>query len=392
MKINTEKYLIHSSTFIIFSEGFLVNYIIDWRLMYLIIITNYILLLNRFSLKINKNFFFLLVFILLHAISCYSALLIPPNYFISQILGILVISTYFFNVFRVVNINLIKDIYLKYSFYVALIGYVFYFLNYHPLAYFDNEERFMSIFKEPSHYVVVVFPACYYFLKNKNYLQFLTILFTFILSGSSVGFLGVGLMFLVPFLKIDRIKYLFIAIPILIIGFIITFNYNDGFKMRVEESIENLNALNNGKFDEYTNMSSYVFLSNMYIAKQNFLEHPFGTGIGSHHHMYTTKYYKNMRAPEYLVKQDHHRDNSFDANSFFTRSVSEFGVFGIILTFFIIAYFYKGLYSNEYLLHGIFIYIVIKFFRDGTYFPPELYYFLWMFYFLKKNQKESYND
>ena len=60
MKFNIEKYLVHSSTFIIFSEGFLVNYIIDWRLMYLIILINYIILLKKFSLKINKDVYSIL--------------------------------------------------------------------------------------------------------------------------------------------------------------------------------------------------------------------------------------------------------------------------------------------------------------------------------------------
>lgn len=390
MKITLEKYLIYSSTFIIFSEGLFFNYIIDWKLMYLIILINYILLLSHHPLKINIAFKYLILFVIFHAVLCYSIILIPPNYFISQVLGVTITSLYFYNILSIVPISEVKKAYLKLSFYVAILGYIFYFIGYNPFAYFQNEKRLMSIFKEPAHYVVVIFPACYYFLKQHNFTKFLLIFITILLSASSLGYIGIGIMFLFYFIKGKRIIYFLSFIPVLVLAFILTYENVPFFKLRVDDSITNLNVINNGKFDPHTNMSSYVLLSNIYIAKQNIIEHPLGSGIGSHHHMYTKHYYKNMRPPEYLKTLGHDKDNSFDANSLITRISSEFGILGFLFLIFIIYYFQSGLRSEEYLLHGIFIYILLKLFRDGTYFPPELFFFVWLFYFIKKeNQQKS---
>ena len=63
----------------------------------------------------------------------------------------------------------IIKVYVKMCLYVAIIGYVFYFLGFN---YADG--RLNSIFKEPAHYVIVVIPAFYYYFKEKKYLNFLS--------------------------------------------------------------------------------------------------------------------------------------------------------------------------------------------------------------------------
>lgn len=389
MKLDLKQYLAHSSVFIIFSEGFFFNYIIDWKLMYLIVITNYLLLFHFFQIKVHRYFYYLLIFIALHAVVCYSILLIPPNYFLSQIIGIGITGVYFYNIFKVVEFNLLKNIYLKYSFYVALLGFVFYFIGYNPFAYFKNEARLMSIFKEPAHYVVVVIPACYYFFKTKQYIPFFTILISIILSQSSLGYIGIGLMFILPYISIKRLVGLTVALPFVILAFLWTYEHVERFQMRVDDTLENLTVLHNGKFNEYTNLSSYVLLSNLYIAKKNMTDHPLGSGIGSHHYMFTERYYAYMRPPGYLVTIGHDKDNSFDANSLLTRLISEFGILGILFVLYCSLYFVKGFSTPNYLLNGLIIYFILKLLRDGTYFPPELFFFVWMYVFdLKKMKNE----
>lgn len=380
MKVNLKRYLLYSSVFAIFTEAFFFNFIIDWKLFYLIILTNFILIAKHFGLRYSKRFFLLLGAISMHAIICCATLLIPPNYFLSQILGITITSLYFYNVIPLIPMEHIRKVYVNLCFYSAIIGYIFYFLKIDTLAHFKNEFRLMSIFKEPAHYVVVVIPACYYYFKTKNYLRFFVVFISIVLSESSLGYIGCALMFLLPYINFRKLLYLVAISPILGIIFYYTYKNVDTFKLRVDETMENLNAVNNGKFDEYTNLSSYVFLSNLYITKQNFSEHPLGSGLGSHHHMYINHYYKNMRAPEYLKFLNHDKDNSYDANSLMNRMVSEFGILGILLVVFLLIKAYKKSFkTNDFLLQGIFIYFLLKLFRDGTYFPPELYFFVWLF-------------
>lgn len=196
-------------------------------------------------------------------------------------------------------------------------------------------------------------------------------------------------MFILPYLRLKRLLYFVISIPFIVGAFLYTYNNVDEFKMRVDDSVENLTVLKNGKFNERTNLSSYVLLSNLYIAKNNFLDHPFGSGIGSHHYMYTSKYFKIMRPPEYLVYLKHDKDNSFDANSLFTRLLSEFGLIGFVFVVIALYYSFKTFETNNYLIQGVVLYIILKLFRDGTYFPPELFFFVWLLVFeVKKIENE----
>lgn len=386
MKINLDKYLLYSSVFAIFSEGFFFNFIIDWKLLYLIIFINYFLIIKYKTLRVHKAFLIVVASLFAHAILCYTIIQIPPNYFISQLLGITITGLYFYNFFLVAELSKVTKLYLSLSFYIAILGLIFYFLKLNPFAYFDNEFRLMSIFKEPAHFVVVILPACYFFLRSKLFLKFFVLFISIILSESSLGYIGCGMMFIFPFFNLKKFKYLLVAVPLVLTLFFYTYKNFESFQMRVDDSMDNLTVLKNGKFDESTNLSSYVMLTNLYIAKQNIIEHPLGSGIGSHHYMFTTRYHKTMRPPNYINKLGHKFDNSFDANSLFTRISSEFGIIGIIcVIFFLIRSFNLSFSNSNFILQGILIYFLLKLFRDGTYFPPELFFFIWMFYFT--NQK-----
>jgi hypothetical protein len=386
LKLNLDKYLLYSSVFGIFSEGFFFNFIIDWKLLYLIIFVNYFLIIKYKTLRVHKTFIIVVASLFAHAILCYTIIQIPPNYFISQLLGITITGLYFYNFFLVAELSKVTKLYLSLSFYIAILGLIFYFLKLNPFAYFDNEFRLMSIFKEPAHFVVVILPACYFFLRSKLFLKFFVLFVSIILSESSLGYIGCGMMFIFPFFNLKKFKYLLVAVPLVLTLFFYTYKNLESFQMRVDDSMDNLTVLKNGKFDESTNLSSYVMLSNLYIAKQNIIEHPFGSGIGSHHYMFTTRYHKTMRPPNYINKLGHKFDNSFDANSLFTRISSEFGIIGIIcVIFFLIRSFNLSFSNSNFILQGILIYFLLKLFRDGTYFPPELFFFIWMFYFT--NQK-----
>jgi hypothetical protein len=160
--------------------------------------------------------------------------------------------------------------------------------------------------------------------------------------------------------------------------------------MRVSETASSLKVINSGKFKNYTNLSTYVLISNLYIAKRNIQEHPLGSGIGSHHFMYLEHYLKLMSPPEYLVIQKKQTDNSFDANSLFTRICSEFGLIGFIFILYMLSFAIKTYKTDDlFFSQGVVIYFLLKLFRDGTYFPPEIFLFVWLMYFTYKEVLEK---
>ncbi|MBN8565950.1 MAG: O-antigen ligase family protein [Flavobacteriales bacterium] len=388
MKINIKKYILYSSVFAIFTEAFFFNYIIDWKLLYLIVLSNFLLLLKINHIKFNRNFVFILLGFFIHGLVCYTAIGIPYNFMLSQIIGIAIVGSYFYSVVSLFKTSEIIKVYVKMSLYVAVIGYILYAINYNEPRY-----RLMSIFKEPAHYVVVVIPACYYYLKSKKYLEFSIIFGTLILSNSSLGYIGCGLMFILPNLTLRRMGYLVALLPIVGAVFYYIYSEHTFFKMRVDDTYNSLKVIQTGKFDEKTNLSSYVMIANMHIAKKNIIDHPLGSGIGSHHYMHTENYLKEMRPPEYLRIQQRHTDNSFDANSLATRLFSEFGLFGIIGVF-LFLYYSSTVFKRPdlFFAQGVFIYFLLKLFRDGHYFPPELFLFIWLFYFSVKEQKQIFNN
>ena len=383
MKINLKQYLLYSSVFAIFTEAFFFNYIIDWKLLYVIIFVNFIVILKIKEITFHKYFVALLAFFFIHGVLNYTIIGIPYNFMISQILGIAVVGTYYYNLVSIYKPTEVIKVYCKMALWVAIIGYPLYFLGIHVGN--EGEQRFYSFFKEPAHYAIVVLPACYYYFKQKQYFPFLVIFSTLILSSSSLGYVGCALLFLLPNLTFKRIGYFIAITPVLILTFIYVYQNFEFFKMRVGETYDSLNVVNTGKFENYTNLSTYVLISNVYIAKKNVIDHPLGSGIGSHHYMHTKRYLKEMRPPAYLVSQGKQKDNSFDANSLFTRLCSEFGIFGFFSIVFSLVFLAKCYKHNElYFAQGIVIYFLLKLFRDGTYFPPELFFFIWIFYFSYK--------
>lgn len=269
---------------------------------------------------------------------------------------------------------------------IAVFGYFLWFLNIN----LNDGFRFQSIFTEPSHYAIVVIPACYYYLKSKDYLPFFAIFGTLLLSQSSIGYIGCGLMVIIPYLTIKRFYYLAGILPFVLLTFWIIYQNNENVKLRVDDTYESFKVLNTGKFKYETNQSTYALISNLFVAKCNFNDHPLGSGMGSHFVMHTEKYLFQMRPPNFLVTLKSEKINAPDAASLFIRLFSELGVFGLMLIF---GLMYKAFtifrYKNLFLAHGIVIYLLLKLFRDGHYFSPEFFFFIWILYFSFNEAKKK---
>lgn len=389
MKISASKYILFSSVIAIFSEAIYFKFLIDWKLFYLIIIVNFYLLNRLKKITLDKNFFYLFLFLFFHGV-CVSLLYgIPIKSLFSQLIGISVLATYYYNFVNHYSKTELVKTYTDISFVVALIGY--------PLLLFgftNDGIRFQSIFTEPAHYAIVVLPACYYYFKEKKYSRFLVLFGSLILSQSSIGYIGCLLMICLPLINRKRILLFLSLLPFLVLVSILVYQKNPRVNLRVTQTYESLKALKTGKFKYETNVSTYALLSNMFVAKENFLDHPLGTGLGSHHHMYTEKYYNKIRPPSYLITLEHDKINSQDAASLFLRLLSDLGIFGLLLILFFIFITIKlfGL-NNLNIEQGIAIYILLKLIRDGHYFPPEFYFFMFIFYLsIKDKINTSYNE
>lgn len=389
MKIHLHKYILYSSVFAIFTESFFFHYIIDWKLFYIILLINFYLLSRIKKITINKYVFFLIVGLITHGLIMNALISIPLKFLFAQIIGVFIVSTYYYNFVSLFNVSKIIELYSKYSLYIAAIGYPMLALGINS----NDGVRLQSIFKEPAHFAIVVIPACYYYLKQKKYLPFLIIFGSLILSQSSLGYIGCGLMFIIPNFNRKRILYLLATVPFIISISYVVYKENELVKLRVDDTLSSFNSILNGKFKEETNLSTYAFLSNLFVTKCNIQEHPLGSGLGSHFYMHTTIYHKNIRPPEYIKMQRLDNINAADANSLLLRIVSDLGIIGILFLIFVLVYLIKPFSSKDFIFaQGIVIYILLKLFRDGHYFPPELYFFIFILYFtiqerqLKENQ------
>jgi len=182
--------------------------------------------------------------------------------------------------------------------------------------------------------------------------------------------------------------FLIAIIPILVFIGKLSYENSEDLKIRVDDTFDSLLAINTGKFKPDTNVSSYAILSNFFVAKSNFTDHPFGSGLGSHTFMHKSIYLKQMNPPAYIKTLKLEDINSSDANSLFLRLFSELGIFGLFIAILLIFYGFKSFGDNKDLIisQGIFIYILLKLIRDGHYFSPEIYFFIWIMYY---NRKES---
>ena len=142
MKISLKKYLLFSSVFAIFTESFFFHFIIDWKLLYLIIFVNYILLLQIKKISINKYFAVFIFALFVHGFLANIIIGIPPNYMISQLLGILVVSTFYYNLIPIYKKEDIIDSFLKICVIITIVGYLMFMFNLQKY-----EDQLHSIFK-----------------------------------------------------------------------------------------------------------------------------------------------------------------------------------------------------------------------------------------------------
>lgn len=245
--------------------------------------------------------------------------------------------------------------------------------------------RVNSVFGEPT-YLGAVLSASFFvsvynlFLKESYYLskfQSLVIIFAYVLSFSGLGQVGILLSFLFLAVNFGLVRYIFIAIPAGLLLFNVLYTNVGDFRDRYDSLIS---MFTGGKFElGKTHGSSFILYNNFHVAMENVKGNPlFGTGLGSH----PVAFEKYSLAKNFVVFG--FNLNSADANSMLLRLISETGIFGVVIFFFIMIKFYVKRDENLDTFHwlvsnGILIMILLNLFRQGHYFLNGFPFFVLLY-------------
>lgn len=322
------------------------------------------------------------------------------------------------------DIKRIISVYLKFAFLVAALGliqWISYLIRFTPgydwRAFITLNKwmlspggiglRINSTFSEPSYFGTTMAPAFFiaFYELIMNRPKFLTraksliITATYILSFSSLAFFGVFLSVILIAANYGLVRYVLVAIPVVIGLYFIAYNQSQEFKARIDGTkalfIDNIienelagNMKHSARVYKVSRIlpkihgSSFVLYNNYHVAMENFKQNPFfGNGLGSYELAFK-KYKLN-----YLLAGIY-EFNSADANSMFLRTLSEVGIMGVLFIFFFIYKFYvsKSLTINEddeywVISNALLILILIQLLRQGNYTYGGFFLFAWMYYY-----------
>lgn len=251
--------------------------------------------------------------------------------------------------------------------------------------------RVNSIFSEPSSYAAILAPAMFVALNNlvsfKNYLvkrwQSILILVVYVLTFSSLGFIGIFIALLLLMINYGLGRFLFLFAPLLAIAFFVMYNYVEDFRYRWDSTVY---LFETGQVDiGAQHGSAIVFYNNFVVAtenlKTNFL---FGTGLGSHPFAFEQySITSNIEIFGFAL-------NSADANSMLLRIMSEIGLIGLIGAFiFIRRNFVRRDIVNtertEWIISSAVLCVILLFMlRQGHYFLNGFPFFVWIYYYCRK--------
>lgn len=352
------------------------------------------------------------------------------SFFIKIYANIFVAVLFFYYVFEYYDRDIVRffSIYMTWSYVAAIIGIIqliSYKIGFAPgydykILFGFNKWgvtpgglgiRVNSIFCEPSYVGSTLGPAFfisfYNIVFNKAYfitkLQGLIIITTYLLSTSSVAYLGIFITLILLLINFGIVRYLVVVVPFILILFYFTYNNVSEFRTRMDGLkalyVDNILEKEAGKDNrggfmvQYTRKlyllktvhgSSFVQYNNYIIAKNNFFANPlFGTGLGSHQYIFSKYDMSYLLGGEY-------DNNVADANSMFLRTVSETGLFGVIFLFLFIRRNYVKRDPDHpeadyhwLISNAVLVIILLQLARQGNYTFGGFMAFMWLYYYTK---------
>jgi len=219
------------------------------------------------------------------------------------------------------------------------------------------------------------------------------ILITFLLSQSSTGYFALFISIGLVFSNSISFKKIFVAGFVLSVTLYSLVNFVPKFQSRFITII----SLITGKiyvdatYGENAAGSSLILFNHFLIANQNAKDHPFGTGMGSHHLAFERynflKTWFTGYGPDSVVLNVH------DASSLFNRILSEMGYIGIVAMFFFLVKFFlkNGYYEFVIINNASLVVLFTALLRSGHYFICGLPFFFLCYYY-SKVLSERYNS
>lgn len=352
------------------------------------------------------------------------------GFFIKIYANIFVSTLFFYYVFEYYERDIVRffSIYMSWAYIAALIGViqlVSYLIGFAPgydfrILFGFNKWgitpgglgiRVNSIFCEPSYVGATLGPAFfisfYNLIFNKAYfitrLQSLVIVFTYLMSTSSVAYIGVFFVLILLLVNFGVVRYIAIVIPLSLILFYALYNNVREFKIRADgvyalyiEGILEKEAAKDDRGGALVQImrkrsllqtihgSSFVQYNNYVITKKNFSENPlFGTGLGSHQYIFSKYDLSYLLGGEY-------DNNMADANSMLLRTISETGLFGLV---FLILFIRNGYVRKDpdhpeadyhwLISNAVLVIILLQLARQGNYTFGGFIGFMWLYYYTK---------
>lgn len=253
--------------------------------------------------------------------------------------------------------------------------------------------RLNSVFSEPSYFAAVIAPAFFVALYNtiarktlfiKRW-HGLVIIVAYLLTFSSLGIIGIFVAIVLFLLNLGVVKYSIIFVPLFIFSFDYAYKNVPEFTDRWDGTFTMFETQNYKSYDIHG--SSFVLYNNYHIAFENFKRNPlFGTGLGSHPVAFDKYSLTNLSGAVDI------EFNKMDANSMALRLMSETGIYGLIVMFYILfkCWIFKQRAASEehwVMSNGIALIIILYLARQGHYFLNGFPFFLWMFFYLAKDNK-----
>jgi len=372
----------------------------SFQIGYVFVIVNTVILLALDRLNIHRNH--MLALLALAGFSFFGAAAsgTPLNAPASQIVGISLLSVYFFCALTVMgrSLTLWMEMYMRAAFAIAIVGLVKW-AGAHILHLGLGETRLTSIYTEPSFFVYCTLPAVGYcvnlFAKERRYgLETLFFLLSYALANSALGFLGlllIGIFVYMPRLKGWQLLAGAAAVCIVLAGL-----YVASGEVR-QRAVEMVNAIAKQDLTSAGN-TTFAFLSNVYVTSQSFKDHPFtGIGLGGYANAYD-KYIQDVTGIDITnLNSNVGRDlqnsmqlNRDDAASMFLRVAAELGIPGIacLIGFLIVC---ARVRTEPFLTlrNAILPYLIVRMTRLGHYFTVELYFFTGIYLFNYLNYRRA---
>jgi hypothetical protein len=369
--------LVYLTVFGLFSEALRIHYEIDIKFFYLIILVGCAAAALRWDFRLNQHHLLALLYVWVTGFAAVLAGTDTVRYYLQEAVGISICSIYFYIFLCNQRRSLIEifELYARFAYYVCWIGLLIMPVA-SALAF--RYQPVHSIMSEPQGFASVVFPAAFFYVFNaiyrkRNRKEALVTSLAILLSGSATAFVGVVIA-LMLLLK-NRLATLALAVLVASLFAAVTYVFDPHTRVRVDDSLSAITGMD----VTGVNLSTYATVSNAYVTSRVLSEHPwFGIGIGAH----------RLAHDEFIGElpgsssSDVIDLNAPDASSLLLRAGSELGLVGVCLILFFICRFYiRGNSELAVLSNGVLIYLALKLLREGHWFPPETYFFVWVYVF-----------